>query len=153
MAWVRIEDTFPEHPKVETLSDGAFRLYVKALCYANRNLTDGHLPAIAVQAMGGPHHKRSAQSLVMAGLWEVVRGGFAVHDYLLFQPTRESVLKRRERDRNRKGFRVDSARNPSVPYPTRTQVSIETGTLRRAGLRSIDGAVGRVVQGLKETSP
>lgn len=149
MPWVRIEDTFPEHPKVQTLSSDAFRLYVTALCYANRNLTDGYLPGIAVQAMGGSHHKKYAQALVMAGLWEVARGGFAVHDYLAFQPTRESVLKRRAADRFRKGIHSESARNPSAPYPSRTQVSIETGTPRRTGLRSIEGPTKRFEEGLR----
>src|SRR5881396_3569688 len=133
MAWVRIEDTFPEHPKIQTLSADCFRLYVTALCYANRNLTDGHLPDVAVRSMGGPQHKRLARSLVLAGLWQPVRGGYTIHDFLEFQPTRAIVLKRRESDRNRKRIQMESERNPSAPYPSRTQVSIDTGTPRRTG--------------------
>ena len=49
-----MEDTFCEHPKVETLADLPFRLHVKAICYANRNLTDGFIPTVAARAMGAP---------------------------------------------------------------------------------------------------
>lgn len=148
MAWVRLDDTFPEHPKVQTLPAEAFVLYITSLCYANRNLTDGYLPAVAVQQMGRLKHKRLAQTLVMAGLWEVVRGGYRIHDYLHFQPTREVVLKKRERDRVRKGFRAEATRNPAAPYPSRTQVSKETSTREEGGYED-----PRVVQILKGTRP
>ena len=126
MAWVRLEDTFCEHPKIEPLDDGPFRLHVRAICYANRNLTDGFVPAVAARAMGGARHKSATKALVDAGLWELARGGYRIHDFLEFQPAREAVLKRRERDR----FRKDSTRNPSAPYPSRTQGSKEPGTTK-----------------------
>jgi hypothetical protein len=41
MSWVRLDDSFPEHPKVIALTDAAFRAHVRGLCYAGRFLTDG----------------------------------------------------------------------------------------------------------------
>jgi hypothetical protein len=117
MGWVRLEDTFCEHPKIETLGDLPFRLHVKAICYANRNLTDGYVPDIAARAMGGPKHKRAARALIDAGLWELARGGYRIHDFLDFQPSREAVMARRMTDRVRK----DSNRNPSGIQTPRTQ--------------------------------
>jgi hypothetical protein len=92
MTWVRLEDTFCEHPKVEPLTDLAFRLHVKALCYANRNLTDGYVPSVAARAMGGSRHKSACRELVTAGVWELARGGFRIHDYLDFQFSRGEVV-------------------------------------------------------------
>ena len=128
MTWVRLEDTFCEHPKVEPLSDLAFRLHVKALCYANRNLTDGFIPEVAARSMGGPRHRSATRSLLEAGLWELARGGFRVHDFLDFQPARESVLRRRESDRNRRGIQPDSTRIPDGIQPPRTHPVPMTGS-------------------------
>ena len=51
MSWVRIEDRFALHPKVVGLSDGAFRLYVSGLCYANLYHTDGRISHAAALAL------------------------------------------------------------------------------------------------------
>lgn len=99
MTWVRIEDTFCEHPKIEPLSDLAFRLHVKALCYCNRNLTDGYVPAVAARAAGGPRHKSATRELLEAGLWEHARGGFRIHDFLDFQFSRHEVVAIRQLQR------------------------------------------------------
>lgn len=138
MGWVRLEDTFCEHPKVETLADLPFRLHVKAICYANRNLTDGFIPTVAARAMGGPRHKSASHALVSAGLWELARGGFRIHDYLDFQPARESVVTRRMADRVRK----DSVRNPDGIQPSRTH-PVPTSLLKEETVPSEVDAVLR----------
>ena len=93
MAWVRIEDTFPEHPKVLGLSADAFRLYVIGLCYASRYLTDGFVPALIVV-----RSPRLVSELVDAGLWAPTGDddGYAIHDYLVYQPSRVEVEERRK---------------------------------------------------------
>ena len=68
MTWVRIDDTFPEHPKVVGLSAVAFRLHVAAICYASRNLTDGFIPLGAVRTLPGGTPNR-VKELADAGLW------------------------------------------------------------------------------------
>ena len=45
MTWVKLDDGFPEHPKLIQAGAAAGWLYVAALCYSARNLTDGHIPA------------------------------------------------------------------------------------------------------------
>ncbi len=95
--WVRLDDQFAEHPKIIGLSDGAFRTHVAALCYCNRNLTDGHVPA----ALGSSH----AAELLEAGIWELNGNGYDVHDYADYQPTGEETERIRElrREAGRKG--------------------------------------------------
>ena len=44
MTWLRIDDCMPDHPKVDGLSDRAFRAHVTGLCYCARHLTDGNVP-------------------------------------------------------------------------------------------------------------
>ncbi len=100
MPWIRFEDNFPEHPKVLALSDGAFRLHVRAIGYAARHLTDGHVSSAALRSMT----RRSAlpAELVAAGIWEHEGDGYKVHDYLHYQPSKTEVQKRRAADSERK---------------------------------------------------
>lgn len=43
--WVRFDDQTPDDPDIDALSDGAFRLWFAAICYASGQGTDGRLPA------------------------------------------------------------------------------------------------------------
>ena len=97
MTWAKLDDSFPEHPKVVELSDRAFRIHVTALCYCARNLTDGHVPAPTVRAftLG---KKAPITELVKAGVWnENGRGAYIIHDYLDYNPSREHVEAERAR--------------------------------------------------------
>lgn len=100
MTWVQIDDAMADHPKIVGLSHGAFRIQIEGLCYANRNLSDGFVPFLAAHR----HGKRYATELVNAGVWDPAEGGYAIHDYADYQPSKEEVLERRaetaERVRN-----------------------------------------------------
>jgi len=101
MPWIRFEDNFPEHPKVLALSDGAFRLHVRAIGYAARHLTDGHVSSAALRSM--TRRPALPAELVAAGIWELNGDdGYKVHDYLHYQPSRADVQEHREADRERK---------------------------------------------------
>lgn len=91
MTWVRLDDNFPDHPKVLGLSDAAFRVEVAGICYAGRYLTDGWVPA--------PGTKRLADELVKAGLWLPDGSGFQLHDFLDYQESRAEAQARSERAR------------------------------------------------------
>ena len=39
--WVMLNDQAPNDPEIDALSDGAFRLWVSAMCYCQAELTDG----------------------------------------------------------------------------------------------------------------
>jgi hypothetical protein len=111
--WIKLLDTFPEHPDVLDLTDAAFRAYVEALCYCSRNLTDGDMTAAAVLRRLGVRPKVAAE-LVAAGLWEQTPTGFAVVNYLKHQRTREQI--ERERASNRLRLqRHRAAADPSLP--------------------------------------
>lgn len=99
MGWVKLDDTFAEHPKVELAGDEAAWLYVSALLYSYRADTDGFIPAAKVPKLTGlrsPH--KLAERLVEVRLWDAVEDGYVIHDYLKHQ---QSAAERQEqRDAN-----------------------------------------------------
>lgn len=93
MSWARLEDSFPDHPKVAALSDTEFRLHVTAICYASRYHTDGHIPAAAIRVLRGT--PKTADQLVRAGVWETAGDGWMIHDFLDYNPSRDEALAKR----------------------------------------------------------
>jgi len=120
MGWVRLDDNFADHPKVIGLSDTAFRLYIEALCYSNRQLTDGFIP-MAVYLKASKND--DADFLIEAGLWEEVPLGYQIRSYDEYQPLREKVEEKREQARERlRRFREKRDGNADeTPPPTHTQ--------------------------------
>jgi hypothetical protein len=95
MAWIRLDDRMPYHPKIVGLSAEAFRLYVASLCYAGGHETDGYVPASALPVLWGT--ARTAAELERAGLWERADGGWSIHDYLDYNPSRADIEDARRR--------------------------------------------------------
>ena len=129
MVWVKIDDHFDEHPKIAAVGPLGIALWLTGLAYCNRNQTNGKIPAtIALRLLSFefPHPtdgddctilvggERSADEeqigfvpdryfipnmLVAAGLWEEIPGGYLVHDYTDYQPTKEELAAEREQKR------------------------------------------------------
>jgi hypothetical protein len=136
VTWVRIDDGFPEHPKAATAGALGQHLFLVSLCYANRNLTDGHIPDQALLRLAdysGVHLEAPdslpglpipatprlvAQQLVNARLWHETDLGYVIHDYGRYQPTREqlerrrSVWRRRQRKRRKTAVTRESRVTP-----------------------------------------
>src|SRR5262245_25445896 len=100
MAWVKVDDQFFRHPKVLAAGRDARDLYLVGLCYCAQGLTDGFIPAQAVRVLAAEAEIDSgpacAAQLVAVGLWEEAPGGYAIHDYLEYQPSKERVIATRE---------------------------------------------------------
>lgn len=97
MAWVRLDDQYPEHPKVTAAGHLAGWLDVCAMAYCNRQLTDGFVAKSMVPRLSTvPAPMKRAAELVAAGRWTEVDGGFQIHDYLAYQKTADQI--RRDRD-------------------------------------------------------
>lgn len=98
MVWARVDDQYPDHPKVTGLSDAAFRLHISAITYASRYLTDGFLPFGQVRKLlpFTDDVQPVCDELVEAALFTVVPKGYTVHDYLEYNPSREEVEAKRE---------------------------------------------------------
>ena len=117
--WVKIDDRFAEHPKLMAAGALAWGVWAEAMAYCNRNLTDGFIPVAVAEAFGGRWRTRVdgrvwqafvhcgdemvavdaefvASALVDAGLWHRVDGGYQVHDYADYQPTKAQTVAARE---------------------------------------------------------
>lgn len=103
MPWVRIDDRFAQHPKIMAVGPVAMAMQVAALGYCNRELTDGFVPRSVARTLidCDPESGVSVSAqwvierLVNAGIWGVVEGGYYIHDYHEYQPSKEQVLKER----------------------------------------------------------
>lgn len=98
MAWLRIDDTVPEHRKMLEAGPEACWLWVCGIAYCQRQLTDGFIPALALPMIGVPgamRAKKLADALVDAGLFEAVEGGYRVHDYHDHNATKDEALARK----------------------------------------------------------
>lgn len=87
--YIRVDVLLPEHPKVEGLSDKAFRALVTLWCYCGRQRTDGAVTRKQWEAW--PMKVRA--ELVAAGLARQIdiSSGAAMHDFLEHQRSREEI--------------------------------------------------------------
>jgi len=113
--WARFDDEFPDHPKVLAAGPLAAWLHVCAICYACRYLTDGFIPHGQVRRLADVEDPTLLVGrLVSSGLWEVVPGGYRVHDFLEYQPAKAGVEHERELTKKRTAewrARQESKRN------------------------------------------
>lgn len=103
MTWLRLDDGFTDHPKVAALSPRAFQAHVTGMAYCARNLTDGFIPARKAKDIAGEAlPELVAKPRQGKPLWTKTGTEYEIHDYLDYNPTRESVLAERARNTERK---------------------------------------------------
>lgn len=100
MAWVRVHDGAMGSLKIVRLSNSAFRLWIKGLCYCQLNLTDGLIPREAMAALEAKRADVDQLCKVLvegkSPVWERIDGfGFKVHDYLDYNDSKEEVEDKR----------------------------------------------------------
>lgn len=129
MVWAKIDDAILDNAKIAKVGVFGFAMHVAAITWCCRNLTDGHVPTSRVTALltlqnvnidcanplalvGGPTSMGGqtgldpfvvADALVNAGLWNVAEGGYQIHDFLEYNPSKEQVLSAREKTKKRVG--------------------------------------------------
>lgn len=100
MAWARIDDQFPDHPKVVQAGPLGLAMAVAGICYASQYLTDGFIPRAKVRRLIDVDNALEiADTLVKVGLWEEIADGYQIHDYLEYNPSAEDVRETREAQR------------------------------------------------------
>lgn len=134
MAWVRIDDSFDEHPKFVRAGHEAGWLFIRGLAWCNRQESDGHIPAPVIRQIGSDYGPRKAltlaNTLVTEGLWHTPghncercpqpADGWQIHDYLDYQIPRSKKEKDREAARIRMGKVRDRRRDE--PHGSSTDV-------------------------------
>lgn len=97
MSWIRLDDNFAEHPKVMALNRdrlAGIGLWNIAASYCARHLTDGFVPAAFLQ---GQAPVRLSRRMVEVGLFIPCDGGYRLHDWLDYNPSRETVMEERRK--------------------------------------------------------
>lgn len=144
MAWLRIDDGFAQHPKLEGWSTAQKWALVELFCYCARHKTEGHVPSDLSLLPRGVTAKVLALAEDSGLLDRDEYGGLVVHDWGTYNPSdvtaAERMRKMRERNANRNAERNGSvtpsvtsrARLPSRPQelskPTRTTTDVGGGS-------------------------
>ena len=86
--YIRVHDGMDQHPKIEPLSDKAFRVLMTTWFWCSRNKTDGRVSDASWNKRGT---KKVRDELVAAGLVEVHEGFVQMHDYLEHQRSADEI--------------------------------------------------------------
>jgi len=171
MPWVKLDDKFLTNPKVMRAGLNGRALYVAGLCYCAGGLTDGHIPREVIAKLGTLADVRKPSEAVArllgAGLWEATDDGYAVHDYLKYQPSATEVRKEREggdvaRAQGRSRGYATVQRGPGGRFVSPLDAPLEavnfdrlkrgTKTATRPG-PSVDGPVNDLVSPARARAP
>jgi hypothetical protein len=112
MTWVKLDDGYPDHPKITPVGPLGMALHTAAICYASRYLTDGFVPAaqikklidldgICIMSNGVSNpvtHQQLTDALTASGAFEEAPGGFMIHDYLDYNPSAADVKAERAKN-------------------------------------------------------
>lgn len=115
-SWIKVEDTMPEHPKVEALSDAGFRLMLRAWCRTSMLRSNGKLSAM----WWGQQKPKPRAELVAAGLIEEAEDGHIdVHDFSDWQsrPITDELRAKRQ-EAGRLGGKAKAHGASNLPAPT-----------------------------------
>lgn len=113
MAYLNLDDNYPEHPKVEALSNNAYRLHGSAMFYAAKWLLDGFLTPTQMRARKG-YSQAAIKELMDAKLVhgpgvgcgtktcpEGASGAYLLHDYLQWNKPKSWWEHKRTKDAER----------------------------------------------------
>jgi len=123
--YIRVHDGMPDHPKIEPLSDAAFRLLVILWCWCSRHLTDGKINEAVWVKRGTAKARRE---LIAAGVVERIdEQTVSLHDYLEHQRSAAEVAELKEK-RRLAGAKGGQARAQAHAQASAKQVLKQTGS-------------------------
>lgn len=134
MSWAKFDDGWWSHEKILAVGNAGAGAHARAIDYCCQHLTDGKLPTGALVLIHGSPTAKSIDELLQAKLYDRHEdGSIWVHDFLDYNPSRESVLAKRAADRDRKrrprGAQPPapslSGEEPSNPLPSGFQPESE----------------------------
>jgi hypothetical protein len=99
VSWARIDDKLTFNPKVLRAGNEAMGAWLRMLAYASCHMTDGFVDVSMAQNIA---EKRSVlERLCAVGLLREVEGGYAIHDYLKFNHSKEQIEAKKEENAER----------------------------------------------------
>ena len=120
MPYARIDTNAWANPKLTSLADGEWRLYMNAILWSVDNLTDGFIPTHMLTVLAAvtrsEYARRRVHNITKQGLWRTCEGGWLIHDFLKHQRSKEQVeqdkagnRRRQQRHRTKDGNAVTDA--------------------------------------------
>jgi hypothetical protein len=129
MGWIRVEDNFYDNPKIIAAGAHGMAVWIAAMGWCNRNLTDGIIPTVRSRQLvdftgaailtsnfsgedGSVCADHAVQTLVAVDLFhenghdcldcvQPPPGCYVIHDYLKYQPSKAQVEEKAEANRER----------------------------------------------------
>lgn len=100
MVWSRFDDRRAMNRKLREAGFEARGLDEAAICQVSGDGTDGFISVDTVEMLAIAHRcrnwRRLADRLVHVGRWEVENGGWRIHDYLEYHPSRADAEEMKE---------------------------------------------------------
>ena len=120
MAYIQVEASVRTHKKFLKAGPAPSWLWLCGLAYCQEGLTDGFIPTEALMYLGVKNAKQLAAHLVAANLWEVVEGGWQVHDYLQYNKSAATVngIKKTKREAGKAGGLASGEARREAPAST-----------------------------------
>lgn len=136
MAYMMLETSIRTHRKFIAAGPAASWLWACGLGYCQDTLTNGFIPDNAIEFLGVKNARSLAPKLVEVKLWEVVEGGWQMHDYLDHNKSADEVrdIMRRRREGGKKGGRPRKTETSEVSLPPQSDETIEVN------LQGFDGS-------------
>lgn len=91
MSWAKFDDNYSDNQKIAEAGPMAELLDMRAIIYSARMETDGRILDSALPRLGYriPKYRQQAARLVEVGRWLVhPDGGYEIHDFLAFNPSK-----------------------------------------------------------------
>jgi hypothetical protein len=170
MAWVKLDDAILDNPKIIAAGPLGFALHVAAISWCGRNLTDGFIPKRRVpQLLDLPSLQVSettkvrvlhaltaddlATDLERIGLWHDRGEQWEVHDFLVYNRSKEQVLTERLESRHRMRKSRSGEVPPNIPRSSPAPVPVPVPSERSESLLSIAAVPARRSARAKPKSP
>jgi hypothetical protein len=131
MAYTNTDYSFWTNPKVRAAGKDAAFLYIAGNGFCNEYLTDGFISDTDIETVAfnaflrSP--KKAVESLMVAGLWDRVRGGYKIHDYLDYNKSKKEIeeLRSKKTAAGRKGGRASAQAGAQASAEASAQAKTE----------------------------
>lgn len=122
--FIRVHDGMPDHPKIEALSDAAFRLLVETWCWCSKNRTDGRVPAASWKKRGTARARKELIDVGLAHHGETA-GDVEMHDYLKHQRSAAEIdeLTRKRQEAGQRGGKAKAKAQANASHVARPLLS------------------------------
>jgi len=167
VAWFKVDDQAAFNPKVMRAGNAAFGAWVRMGAYCNAQRTDGFVPQDTAALIAS---KRDIDAAITAGMLHAVEGGYEIHDYLKYQPSKAdieaSLAAARGRMRSRRSGEVRAnikrtsgevlpnfgARSPEVPVRLGSVDSSESDPIRKRVIEAWRKHTGNLMANPQDTA-